>query len=261
MIPTMDRPVVSLDLETTGTAPDFDRIVEIGIVKVLPDGTERTWQTYVDPGCKIPCEATEIHGIDNAKVKGCPTFAKIADTVAKWLNGCDIVGYSVAAFDLPMLAAEFGRLGRKLPAFRVVDAFAIFRRTHPRDLTAAVRRYLGRERVGAHGALDDAREVLDVLKAQMLEHADLPRDFGELAEMLASNGANGPDSTGRFVWRDGEACFAFGKNGKVRLPLREAAEGKERGYLEWMLGQEFPADVKDIIRGALAGEYPKREKP
>ena len=143
----LERPLAVLDTETTGVDPLTDRIVELAVVRLDPDGAARRYRRLVDPGVPIPPAATAVHGIADADVAGRPRFAAIADRLARRLDGCDLAGFNLRRFDLPLLAAEFARAGVAFdPADRaVVDAQQIYHAREPRDLAAAVRFYCGRE--------------------------------------------------------------------------------------------------------------------
>ena len=77
------RPIIFFDLETTGTNITKDRIVEISLIKVMPDGTESEHSTRINPEMPIPAEATEIHHITDADVADKPTFKSLASKLVK----------------------------------------------------------------------------------------------------------------------------------------------------------------------------------
>jgi DNA polymerase-3 subunit epsilon len=250
------RPLVVFDLETTGTDVADDRIIELGCVRIAPEGTRTTKTWRVDPQRPIPREATAIHGLSDADVQGCPTFAAIADDVAGHLAGCDLAGFNVARFDLPLLRSEFERAGTSFPpaGTRVVDAWLIFTRQEPRDLSAALRFYCDRPHEGAHSALADAEATADVLLAQVARYEGLPRDVAGLADFC---GVEEPvDDGAKFVWRSDEAVVAFGKH--VGTSLREMAASRP-DYLQWMERADFPPGTKHVVREALAGRFPSRD--
>lgn len=161
------RPACALDVETTGVDPLTDRVVEVGVVRVEPDGWARTLAQLVHPGRSIPPAATAVHGLADADVAGRPPFAAVAAPLLTFLEGADLVGFHLP-FDLFALSAEFSRAGRTfdLAGRAVLDGLTVFRRQEPRDLAAAVRVYLGREHRGRHRALADAAAALEVLDAQ-----------------------------------------------------------------------------------------------
>jgi DNA polymerase-3 subunit epsilon len=245
----LDRPLVVMDFETTGIDTREARIVEFCFLRIGPGGRQVTWASLVNPTIPIPPEATAIHGITNDDVAIHPTFAQRAAEVLEFLSGCDLAGFNIRSYDLRVLLAELARAGHTLDlaGLRLVDALSIYHKREPRNLTAAVRLYCGRDHAEAHGALGDVRATLEVLAAQLARYPDLPRSVGELHTMFAPEGAL--DLEGRFRrGPDGEARFTFGKYMGESLAL--IARDKP-DYLRWMLGQDFLPDTKAIIRSAL----------
>ena len=251
----LDRPLVVFDLETTGTDPATDRIVEISGLRIAPDGTRQVKTRRLDPERPIPAGATAVHGITDDDVRGAPTFRQIARSLLEWLDGADLAGFNILRFDVPLLEREFRDCGLDLALAgrRVLDAMAVFHRKEPRDLTAAVRFYLAREHAAAHSAEADVEAAAEVLDAQLARYPDLPRGAAELHAWMRGGRPDGVDSRGKFVWRDGEAVFAFGKH--QGAPLRQVA-AEARDYLEWILGTDFPEDAKGIVAAALRGRFP-----
>ena len=155
----LQRPLVFFDLETTGTSVETDRIVEICLIKVMPDGTdeERVWR--VNPGMHIPEEASRVHGISDADVADKPRFQQLAPTVFEFMKGCDWAGYNSNRFDVPMLVEEFARAGIRFDTneIRMIDVQNIFYKKEPRTLVAALRFYCGENLENAHSAMPDTR--------------------------------------------------------------------------------------------------------
>jgi DNA polymerase III subunit epsilon len=252
------RPLAFIDLESTGTSPERDRIVEIAILKLHPDAREEFRCKRVNPGVPIPPDATAVHGITDADVAREPPFIQYARGVYSFLAGCDFAGFGITRFDLPLLRNEFWRT--KQIDFRwrecaVIDAMAIFHTQHPRDLSAAMQLYCGRTFPGAHAAQDDVRAAMDVLHAQLEHHQNLPQNVDALDRLLNAETKDWVDHDGRFVWIAGEAAIAFGSN-KGRS-LQDLAK-EEPDYLEWMLDSDFAPEVREIVRAALRGEPPRR---
>jgi DNA polymerase-3 subunit epsilon len=166
---SLERPLIVFDTETTGTNPRADRVIEIACLKVHPDGRREQWLRRINPGIPIPPASTAIHGITDADVAGEPRFRELAPELAAFLAGCDLAGYNIAGFDLPVLRAEFLRAGVAFEVSdrRLVDAQRIFFSREPRHLAAAARFYCQSEHAGAHGALADAEMTLRVLEGQL----------------------------------------------------------------------------------------------
>ncbi len=242
----LDRPLAVLDLETTGVDPAADRVVEVAVLTLLPGGKHELFHRRIHPGVPIPPAASAVHGITDADVIGSPTFAAVAPELFATLHGSDLAGFGIASFDLPLLAAEFARvrLPFRVAGRRVIDVLALYRRCHPRDLTSAVREYLGRDHADAHSAVADARATAEVLDRQVERHA-LPPAPAELHAALVE-----VDVAGRFRREAGHVVFAFGKYSGQ--PLAGVA-ARDPGYLRWMLGRPFLDDAHDLVRRALAG--------
>ena len=181
----LHRPIAVIDLETTGTSTERDRIVEIGILKVMPDGKMLRFRKRVRPGIKIPREATSVHGIKNEDVAHKPRFKTIARKVAKFVKGCDLAGFNLRSFDLLMLRAEFQRARIDFPCddCHVIDAKDIYHLHETRTLTDAVRFYCNSKHREAHSAVEDACATWRVLEAQIARYG-LPRTVRKLAEFL-----------------------------------------------------------------------------
>jgi DNA polymerase III subunit epsilon len=249
------RPLVVIDTETTGARPHIDRIVEIALVTLHPDGRRETWVQRVNPETRIPIEATAIHGIRNEDVEACPPFRKIAAELVRRIGDADLCGFNIHGFDLRILQSEFARCGEPFPMENrmIVDAQVIFHRREPRDLAAAVRFYLGREHTGAHGAAPDAEATLDVLIAQLGHYPDMETNIASLAAASRRKDERYADPDRKLEWRDGEACFTFGKH--AGRPLREVV-GSDPDYIQWILAKDFPEPLREIMRNALDGRFP-----
>jgi DNA polymerase III subunit epsilon len=254
----LSRPLAVIDLETTGLVVETDRIVEIAVVKVCPDGRPLVpYVARVNPQIPIPAAATAVHGIRNEDVEHEPGFKLLAPKIAALLEGCDLAGFNIVNFDLRLLLQEFARAGVpfSLKDRAIVDAKQIYHAREPRDLEAACRFYLKREHPQAHAALDDAQTTWWVLNAQLQAYGDLPRDPAGLDALFNQC----IDSEGKFEWRRGQAAFAFGKyRGQS---LRDVAR-QSPDYLEWIANKgDFTPEVKQIAKDALKGTFPgKNEK-
>lgn len=251
----LDKPLVCLDVETTGLSPRIDRIVQFAMLKSSPEGTSVEWSCLINPGIPIPSEATDCHGITDEDVATELPFRDVASTIFSFIDDCHVCGYNVD-FDLRHLKASFKRVGIPAPEWRcVIDAFRIFQRLEKRDLVSAVRFYLNEEFKDAHDARTDTAQTLRVLNAQV-ERYDLPRDIRVLEEYINQPQGASLDPTGKIVWRNGEACINFGDK-YTGVPLRDVSAG----FLQWMLNPErdFSPIVKRIVKDAIVGKFPRKE--
>ncbi len=255
----LKRPLVVFDIESTGTDPEQDKIVEICLLRIEPDGSETCLTELVNPGIPIPREATAVHKITDEQVKGKPYFRDIADKVLAILEGADLAGFHLTRFDVPLLSRELREAGCRLneESRLVIDALKIFHRMERRDLSAAYKFYCGKQLDGAHGASADTKATRDVLMAQLERYPDLPKSMEALHQFCNEADSRFVDKTGRFVWRHGAAHFNFGKHkGKSLSDI--ARQDKE--YLLWCLeGSKFSGEVLEICNKALQGEFPRKE--
>jgi len=252
---TLDKPLAFFDIESTGTNPRMDRIIDLAIIRLLPGESRDQFEFRFNPEIRIPQETTAIHGITDEDVKDSPTFKDKAAEVAEAFEGCDLAGYNAIKFDIPMLVAEFKRaeVDFDLTGRNFVDPQRIFHRREPRDLTAAVKFYCGDGHPGAHGALADIDATVRIFLSQLERYPDLPRDVRALHDVCNPRHPDWVDQEGRLRWTHGKAAINFGKN--QGRPLAELVE-KDTGFLNWILQNEFPEDTKQIIRNALKGEFP-----
>ena len=252
----LDRPLAILDIEATGISPRADRLVELAIVRLDPDGTEqaRTW--LVNPMIPIPVETTAIHGITDEVVKTCPPFAQVAEEIKRFIGDSDLGGYNILRFDVPMLCEEFARAGVAFDAEsrRVLDAQRIFHTREPRDLTAALAFYCGQAHTDAHGAEADVRATLEVIRGQFRKYNDLPADMETLDRMLNPRDPFNVDRSGRWRWMDGEVTVNFGKKKGARM--RDLVRD-DPGFLKWIVKNDFPMDTRRIAEDALKGVFPE----
>jgi len=207
-----NKPLAVFDLETTGTYVRSDRIVELAILRVDPDGTATYKLRRVNPEMPIPPDATAVHGISDADVAAEPTFRQLAKSLAAFLEDCDLVGYNLRRFDVPLLQEEFARAGVKfeLAGRAIIDACTIFKTNERRDLTTAYDFYCGKDLEGAHSAGADTLATTEILLQQMERYSDLPRTAAELHEYCRD--PSWVDEDGKFKWRGGEAVFSFGNH-------------------------------------------------
>ena len=243
------RPLAVFDLETTGLNVEDARTVEIAVLRIEPSGAFASHSRRVDPGRPIPAEATAVHGITDEDVAHEPSFRDIAPRLARFLDGCDLAGFNIGGFDIPVLEAEFRRAGLvfSMEGRRIVDAQGIFHHYERRDLAAAVRFYTGRDIEDAHSAQGDLVSTLYVLRGQLDRYGDLPRDVAELDQFAPRR---------RYlVWRDGDLWLDFGRH--RGRPLGEAVPG-DPSYFDWILAEgTFPAELTDAVKRIRAVPPPR----
>jgi DNA polymerase-3 subunit epsilon len=247
-------PLCFFDLETTGVNVTQDRIVEIAVIKVMPNGEIIRKTNRVNPTIPIPAESSVIHGITNEDVADKPTFKELAKEYAKFFEGSDMAGFNILKFDVPVLVEEFLRAGVEFDYSRkkIIDAQKIFHMMEKRTLSAAFKFYCGKDMIDAHSAEADTQATMDVLLAQIARYDNQPvldglgntvgiikNDMEELNKLTSSDMV---DLGGRMVKNDkGEPVFNFGKhkNKPVLTVLRE-----EPSYYDWMMNGDFPLDTK-----------------
>ncbi len=255
----LDRPLVFLDLETTGLNPSKDRIVDITLIKTHPDGREESKTRLINPEMPIPKASAEIHGITDEKVASAPTFRQIARSFMEFLEDCDICGFSIKGFDIPMLEAEFRRAGVEFTRSGryIIDTQVIFHKLNPRDLGAAYLKYCGKNLENSHTSDADARASAEILSAQLDSHDELPQDLEGLHQFSCyPEEVNWVDQDGKLIWINDEVAINFGK--KYKGVLLKEVSNTDPGFLEWMLRQDFSEKVMGIVSKALRSEYPTR---
>ena len=241
----LKRPIVFFDLETTGVDTAKDRIVEISMVKVMPDGEQIVKTRKLNPGMHIPAEATAIHGITDEDVRDCPTFAQVAKSLEQFIRGCDFGGFNSNRFDLPVLVEEFLRAGVDVDFKRrkFIDVQNIFHKKEQRTLVAAYKFYCDKDLEEAHSAEADTKATYEVLKAQLDRYPDLQNDIAFLAEY--SSFSKNVDFAGRMVYDDnGVEVFNFGKY--KGMSVAEVLK-KDPGYYSWILNSDFTLNTKAAL--------------
>jgi DNA polymerase-3 subunit epsilon len=253
----LTKPLAFFDLETTGTNISTDRIVEIAVVKVMPNQEVSTKSSRINPLMPIPVESSMIHGIYDEDVAGCPTFAEVAHTFAQFLQGCDLAGFNHIKFDIPLLMEEFNRVSVDFDINhrKLVDAQKIFHMMEPRTLSAAYRFYCEKELDGAHNAEKDTMATYEVLKAQVIRYQGrkikdikgqeiepIKNDMTVLHNLSCDKLV---DLAGRMAYNEKrEEIFNFGKykGQKVEDILK-----KDVNYYDWIMQGDFPIDTKKKI--------------
>jgi DNA polymerase III subunit epsilon len=249
----LSRPLAVVDLETTGTAPLKDRIIEIGIVRIEIDGTRRTKCRRINPEIPIPRESTSVHKISDSDVANEPTFRQIAKSLRdEWLSNCDLCGYNIVKFDLPMLRAEFMRANVSFPIedLAIVDPFLIYQRFEKRDLETAVHYFLNRAHVNSHNALADAIVTADILEVMVQKYSDLPKTPEAIYQTHKLDKYE--DLSGKFRWVNGELTVNFGR--RRGEPVAKVLS-EDRSFFEWMMNEgDFPRDTKKVCWNILNGK-------
>jgi len=251
----LDRPLAFLDLETTGLSTVSDRIVELAVIRITPQGDVLEAVRRFNPGIPISPDATAVHGISDEDVADEPSFSARAKSLADLLEPCDLAGFNIRRFDIPLLLAEFKRAGVPFSVQdrRLIDAQVIFHREEPRDLSAAARYYLSREHEEAHTALGDIRTTAAVLSAQLQKYPDLPRTLDGLQAYCDEVSPFQTELDRWFHRRDGELVFRRGKHRGEALG-KVAATAPD--YLRWMLGaDDMDEEVLRVAREALEGSF------
>ena len=239
------RPIAFIDLETTGINVSSDRLVEISVLKINPNGTEEWMISRINPEMPIPPKSTAIHGITDEDVADSPKFREIAKNLAAFLEGTDLAGFNAIKFDIPVLAEEFLRVNIDFNFLKrkYIDVQVIFHRKEQRTLSAAYKFYCEKELENAHSSKADTQATYEVLKAQLDRYSDLENDVEKLADFSSYN--NLVDFAGRIVYDEkGVEVFNFGKHkGKpVTDVLRE-----EPSYYSWIMNGDFPLYTKKIL--------------
>lgn len=241
----IDKPIVFFDTETTGTNIVFDRIIEIGAIKLMPDGNEVKKSWLINPGCPIPQEASDVHKITDDMVKNKPFFRDVAREVHSFIKGCDLAGYNSDRFDIPLLMEEFLRSGIEIDLvdFSSIDVQTVFYKKEPRDLSAAYKFYCGKELLNAHSALIDTEATLKVFKKQLERYDDIGDTVKDVSKFTTRRSS--VDLVGRIVYNgNGDECFNFGKYKGQEV---EKVFKKDPGYFGWMVTADFPKYTKRVV--------------
>jgi len=244
----LTRPLAFIDLETTGINLGSDRIVEIGMIKILPDGNRSAKRKLLNPEMAIPQASADIHGITNEMVKDAPTFKQAAGDIRQFLDNCDLSGYNSNRFDIPMLMEEFLRAevefdmkGRKL-----VDVQKVFHMMEQRTLTAAYKFYCQKDLEGAHSAEADARATMEILEAQVLRYPQIGNTIDSIIKFTGEEII--VDFARRFIMDKGVEIFNFGKH-KGR-PVTDVLKAEPQ-YYDWMMRGDFPLHTKQKLTEIL----------
>jgi len=240
------RPLVFFDLETTGVDKGNDRIVEIAMLKLYPDGSEATFTIRVNPGIPIPAEATAVHGITDDDVANSPHFYEICESVHQFLLDSDVAGFNSNNFDIPFLYNELLRAGIvwDVSDTLFVDVGNLYKIHEPRTLSEACKFYLGKELTDAHTADADTKATLRVFEAMLEKYDNLPTSLQELA-VHSNFDKKRLGISGHFAYNDNnEIVFNFGKH-------KGRTAESQPSYLLWMMNAQFPPDTVQIACSLL----------
>lgn len=250
----LKTPLCFFDLETTGTNISTDRIIEIAVIKMMPNGEVHRKTNLVNPTVTIPAESTAVHGITDADVVDKPKFKELAKDYARFMEGCDLSGFNILKFDVPMLVEEFLRAEVEFDYTRkrIIDSQKIFHLMEKRNLAAAVKFYCQRAMTNAHSAEYDAEASMDVLLAQVARYENQPVEDGlgnvigtiknDMDALTLATSSEMVDLAGRMIKnKKGLVIFNFGKHrGKGVLDVLK----EEPSYYDWMMQGDFPLDTK-----------------
>lgn len=241
----LGKPIAFFDLETTGVDVATDRIVEISIVKIMPNGDKEIKTKRINPTIPIPAASSTVHGITDADVAQSPTFKEVAKELSKFIEGCDLAGFNSNKFDIPLIAEEFLRADVDFDVSKrnLVDVQNIFHKLEQRTLSAAYQFYCNKNLDNAHSAEADTIATYEILEAQIEKYSELENNIKFLAEF--SQRSTNADLMGRIVFdENGIEVFNFGKHkGKSVEKIFEI----EPGYYSWMMNGDFPLYTKKVL--------------
>jgi DNA polymerase-3 subunit epsilon len=241
----LKKPLAFIDIEATGSNVSADRIVEIAIVKVLPDGNRTVKRKIINPQIPIPASISEIHGLTDEMVKDAPTFKQAAHEIRQFLDGCDLSCYNAYRLDIPMLMEEFIRADVEfdMKGRKVVDVQKIFHQMEQRTLSAAYKFYCNKSLEGAHGAEVDAIATAEILNAQLEKYPQLGTNIDSIIKAIGEEPII--DFARRFIFNDkGVEVFNFGKH-KGR-PVADVLKAEPQ-YYDWMMKGECPMNTKQKL--------------
>lgn len=240
----LTKPLAFIDIETTGTNLGTDRIIEIAIVKILPDGSKIVKRKLINPEMPIPKASSDVHGITDEMVQNAPTFRQVAPELKQILDGCDIAGYNSNRFDIPLMVEEFLRVETEfdMKGRRLIDVQKIFHQMEPRTLSAAYKFYCDKPLTGAHSAEVDATATHEILEAQLQKYPVLGSSVDTILKVIGEEEI--VDFARRFVMENGVEVFNFGKfKGKTVASVLKS----EPQYYDWMMKGDFPKHTKQKL--------------
>lgn len=240
----LTKPLAFIDLETTGINLGSDRIVEIAIVKILPDGNRSVKRKLINPEMPIPRISSDVHGITDEMVKTAPPFKQVAHELKQFMDSCDMAGYNSNRFDIPLLVEEFLRAGVEfdMKGRKLVDVQKIFHQMEQRTLSAAYKFYCNKALDGAHSAEIDASATAEILTAQLQRYPALGNTIESI--LKATGEEQIVDFARRFIMDNGIEVFNFGKH-KGR-PVADVLKAEPQ-YYDWMMKGDFPQHTKQKL--------------
>ena len=255
----LENTLVVLDLETTGTWIEKDKIIEIALIKTSPNGKTETYLKRVNPGMPLPKFISQLTGLTDADLKNAPAFKDIAREVFEFIGQADLAGFNVERFDLPVLEREMFYAGIKFEwqKLKIYDAQKVFHLNEKRDLAAAYQYYCKKELTNAHTALADAQATFEILAAQVDRYGAGEKFIKTLAQYEYTFSEDFYDAERKFRWWNGHLYMMFGKYAK-KYSLQEVVQ-KDPGYLEWIMSADFSPEVKALVQSALQGHLPQPE--
>lgn len=244
----LTRPLAFIDLETTGVNLAVDRIVELAIVKVQPDGSRLVKRKLVNPQMPIPQASSDIHGITDEMVKDAPSFKQIANEIRQFLDHCDLAGYNSNRFDLPLLVEEFLRAGLEfdVTSRHLLDVQKLYHMMEPRTLGAAYKFYCDKNLDNAHSAEADAQATFEILESQLQRYPQVGNTVESVIKFTGQEQI--VDFARRFIMENGVEIFNFGKHkGKTVTEVLRI----EPQYYDWMMKGDFPMHTKQKLTEIL----------
>jgi len=255
----LSNTLITLDLETTGTWVDKDKIIEIALIKSSPDGEETHYDKRVNPQMPIPPVVTELTGISNEDVADAPLFHTLASEILEFIGEADLAGFNLERFDLPLLERELREAGHRFDwrLRKVYDAQKVFHINQKRDLTAAYQFYCDKNLENAHSALTDTQATLAIIKAQVAQYGEGSDALESLGQFEYHKTSEFYDDERKFRWWNGKLYMMFGKYAR-KYSLQDVCK-RDPKYLEWILSTNFSDDIKTLVRNALNKNFPIQE--
>lgn len=254
----LNRPLIIFDLETTGTWVSKDKIVEIGMIKLLPDGTKQEYIKRVNPGIPIPANVSRIIDITDEDVKNAPAFKAIAGKVLEFIGNADLAGFNIQRFDLPVLEREMleANLSFHWQDRDIYDAQKIYHIHEKRDLVAAYQLYCAKELHNAHTALGDAEATMEILDAQIKRYGKEEQGIESLKDFEYESNSDYFDKERKFSWWNGQLYPTFGKYNRKKH-IKDILKDDPH-YLEWIISADFSVEVKEMLAKVLNGSFPEK---